>query len=414
VQDTELYRHLLGIDVPWTVERVSLSVKDQRVDIWAEHVTGARWPCPECGTVLPTYDHAPERAWRHLDSCQFMTYLHARTPRVDCPDHGVKQVRLPWAEPNARFTAMFERFAIDVLLEADVLGATRVLRISWDEAWHILERAVKRGQRAKRRRVSRFIGVDEKAAAKGHDYLTLVCDLERSSVEYVGRDRKWESLASYFESLTAHQLKSITGIAMDMWDPYIKAARLHVPDADSKIVFDRFHIMKHLGKAVDTVRKQEHRVLRAEGDDRLTGSKYLWLYSAENLPEWHAAHFRELRLANLKTARAWAIKESLRELWTWPTVAWGERHWRRWYSWAIRSRLKPIIEAARTLQRHIANVLTYFRCPITNAVSEGINSKIQTIKKMANGFRNREHFKTAIYFHCGGLQLYPATAAARP
>jgi transposase len=152
MRDTELYRHLLGLETPWTVSRVELDAKTQRVDVFAEHPRGTRWPCPECeegAAMLAIHDHAPERSWRHLDSCQFMTYLHARPPRVNCPKHGVKQVRLPWADPKARFTALFERFAIDVLLETDVLGATRILRISWDEAWHIQERAVARGMAAK-------------------------------------------------------------------------------------------------------------------------------------------------------------------------------------------------------------------------------------------------------------------------
>ena len=150
MRDVELYRHLLGLETPWTVRSVELNVPGQRVDVWAGHAEDVRWPCPECGTPLGLYDHSEERVWRHLDSCQFMTYLHAQPPRVECPTHGVRQVRLPWAEVRARFTALFERLAIDVLQETDVRGATRILRISWDEAWHILERAVERGQRAKR------------------------------------------------------------------------------------------------------------------------------------------------------------------------------------------------------------------------------------------------------------------------
>jgi transposase len=134
--------------------------------------------CPDCGAELPVYDHAEERAWRHLDSCQFKTFLHARPPRVRCAEHGVRQVRLPWAEPRSRFTILFERLAVDVLRECDVSGATRILRVSWDEAWGLMERAVRRGQAPRPHRVPELIGVDEKAAAKGHSYLTLVCDLE--------------------------------------------------------------------------------------------------------------------------------------------------------------------------------------------------------------------------------------------
>jgi transposase len=409
MRDTDLYRHLLGLEAPWFVANVELNVKEQRVDVFVEHTEGTQWPCPECSASSPVYDHVPERAWRHLDSCQFMTYLRARPPRVKCPEHGVKQARLPWADPKARFTAMFERFAIDVLREADVLGATRILRISWDEAWHILERAVERGQAAKGPRVVRQLGIDEKAVAKGHKYLTLVNDLEAGTVEYIGEDRKTDSLNAFFVQLTPEQLQGIEAVAMDMWEPYLHAIHAHVPDAAGKVVFDRFHIMQHMGKAVDTVRKQEHRALQSQGDNSLAKSKYLWLYSEENLPAKDQHRFDELRRADLKTGRAWSIKESLRRLWTQPDREEGESHWKRWYFWATHSRLAPVIVAARTVHRHLANVLTYYEHRITNAVSEGLNSKIQTIKKRAYGFRNKENFKTAIYFHCGGLDLYPAS-----
>lgn len=145
MRDTERYRHLLGLLEPWSVERVELNVVEQRVDVWAAHpTTGQRWPCPECGMDLGLYDHAEERVWRHLDGGQFLTYRHARPPRVQCPTHGVRQVRVPWAA-RSRFTALFERLALDVLKATDIRGATRLLRISWDAAWHLMAKAVARG-----------------------------------------------------------------------------------------------------------------------------------------------------------------------------------------------------------------------------------------------------------------------------
>jgi transposase len=407
MQDKELYRYLLGLEKPWSVKTVKLNLKDQRVDVWAAHDEGVRWPCPECGAMMPLYDHAHERIWRHLDSCQFKTFLHARPPRVKCTAHGVLQVGLPWADAKARFTALFERFAIDVLQESDVFGATRILRISWDEAWHILERAVARGLVAKGTRVCTQIGVDEKSVGRGHCYVTLVCDLGRSTVEYIGEDRKKESLDKYFLGLSREQREGIEAIAVDIWDPYLAAIREHVPRSGEKVVLDRYHLMTHMGKAVDMVRKREHGVLKKAGDERLKGSKYLWLYAEENLPEKHREWFSLLKESNLKTARAWAIKENLRELWSGGVIGWARQHFHRWYFWATHSRLEPVIEVAHMFRKYLGNILTYYAHPITNAVSEGLNSKIQTIMKMAYGYRNRDHFKTAIYFHCGGLQLYP-------
>ena len=411
MQDIELYRQLLGLNTPWTVTRVELRIKEQRVEVWAGHAESARWPCPECATELALYDHGEERTWRHLDSCQFQTYLYARPPRVACPDHGVRQVRLPWAEPRARFTTLFERLAIDVLRETDVKGATRILGISWDEAWEIKRRAVARGRARRRPQAPARLGVDETAIARGHDYLTLVSDLTTGTVEYLAEERKQASLDGYFTSLTPAQRAQIQAVAMDMWEPYVQSVQTHVPQAERKIVFDVFHILQHMNTAVDKVRRAEHRRLRAQGDDTLTGSKYVWLYGEENVPDHHQERFTELTRRRsrkpLKTARAWSLKESLRDLWRCRSRTAAEEQWRFWYGWATRARLQPVLEVARMIKRHLPNVLTYFRHRITNAMSEGIASKIQALKKMANGFRNRDNFKTAIYFHCGGLDLYP-------
>ena len=413
MRDTELYQQLLGLAEPWTVTRVDLSVADARVDVWVDHSQRTRFACPEpgCERELFVRDHADERAWRHLDSCQFLTYLHARAPRVDCPEHGARQARLPWAEPMSRFTTLFERLAIDVLKACDVKSAAGLLRVSWDQAWHLMTRAVTRGQAVKAVTVPALMGVDEKAAGRGQDYITVVSNLATGTVEHIADERCQASLDSYFARFTPAQRERIRAVAMDMWEPYATSVRAHLSNPDSKIVFDRYHVMRYLTTAVDTVRKCEHRALAGAGDTRLTGSKYLWLYSAENLPDQHADRFAALRTTDLKTSRAWAIKESLRHFWVYHRRGWGEKHWRRWYFWATHSRLRPIIDAAKTLKRHEAGLLAYFNHKITNATAEGLNSRIQAIRVSARGYRNRENFKTAIYFHCGGLQLYPATGS---
>jgi transposase len=200
-------------------------------------------------------------------------------------------------------------------------------------------------------------------------------------VEYIADDRKRSSLDAYYQSLSKEQLAGIEAVAMDMWEPFITSTVAHVPGGRSKIVFDRFHIMKHMTEAVDQVRKAEHRRLQAEGDETLERMKYLWLYSKENLPETAREKFAALRSLNLKTGRARAIKESLRELWDYRRRGWALRHWKQWYFWATHSRLKPMVKVARMIHGHLDNVLTYFDHRITNATSEGLNSKIQTIKK---------------------------------
>jgi transposase len=381
MRDIDVFATLLSLERPWMVERVNFDHTNQSIDVVLRHRSNGRFHCPECGVVLPLYDHVPLRKWRHLDHGSWLTWLQARIPRVACVVHGIRQVPVPWSLKGSRFSLAFEKHAIDTLLEADVLGASRLLRISWDEAWGFMERAVARGRKAKRRRVIARLGVDEKAVAKRHQYVTLVSDLDRGTVEFIADDRKKTSLDAYYRSLTVRQLEGIQAIAMDMWEPFISSTWQHVPDAGRKIVFDRFHIMQHMTKAVDDVRKAEHRRLLAEGDETLKRTKYLWLFSEENLPENYEEWFARLKRMDLKTGRAWAIKENLRLLWGYRRKYWARRFWQEWYFWATHSRLKPIIRVARMLKNHLSHVLTYCDHRITNATSEGLNSKIQTVKK---------------------------------
>jgi transposase len=194
---------------------------------------------------------------------------------------------------------------------------------------------------------------------------------------------------------------------MDMWQPFIGAMTTLLPEASTKIVFDRFHIVSHMNHAVDMVRRRENRSLRAVGDERLVGSKYLWLYGTENVPQDHVQDFAALRNANLKTSRAWASKETLRALWDMPTLAAGAALYKRWHFWATHSRLDPVKKVAAMIRRHLPGVLSYFTHRITNSASETLNSTIQMIKKRAFGFRSFDNFRVAILFRCGGLQLHP-------
>jgi transposase len=408
MQDKDLYQKLLGLSDPWSVARVELALAKGQIHVWVEHGEHG-WKCSECGETCPLYDHAEERAWRHLDTMQYTTILHARTPRVSCPDHGVRQVRVPWAEPKSRFTILFEGFAITVLQAVGIAGAQKILGLSWDEAWAIEQRAVRRGLARKPMQVPELIGIDEKAYRKGQDsYMTVVSNLERATVEWIGDDRRAETVIEYFEQFPADQLEQIRGIAMDMWNGYTLAIRTAIPQGERKMVYDRFHVMKDFNVAVDGVRKQESRALAAVDDQRLKGTKYLWLHAGETVPRKHRRWFATLKRMSLKTARAWAIKEQLRRFWQRSTEAGAIRFWKSWFFWATHSRLTPIVKAAKKLHRHLAALLNYFRCPITNAQAEGLNGRIETIKRLARGYRNLEHFKTAILFHCGGLDLQPA------
>jgi transposase len=409
MDDRTLYATILGIAPPWEVTRVELDDTTKAVHVWLEARSGTTFACPECQTISPLHDHV-ERSWRHLDTCQYETRLHARVPRVDCAEHGVKTVPVPWATAHSRFTMLFERLAIAWLKEATPAAVARRLGLTWEEANGIVERAVRRGLARRSSVAGRRLGIDEHSYLKHFQFVTMVVDLDEQTVLHVADDRSAETLASYFESLSIDERLAIEAIAMDMWDPYRRTVRDYVPDGDLKIVFDKFHVMRHVIEAMDQVRRREQRALRKRGDRRLTGTKFLWLKNQVGRHDFTAAsrrQFRRLRDSTLKSARAWAMKEAFRHIWDYRSIPAARAFFDRWQAWAVRSRLRPMIHVAGIIRRHLENILNYITHRITNAVTEGLNAKIQWIKYSSRGFRDRERFKRAIYFHCGGLDLDP-------
>jgi transposase len=408
MQDKELYQAILGLDSPWTVSEVELDCESGEIRCFVDHPRGTKFCCPECTQELPCHDHAEERRWRHLDSCQFKTFLIARLPRVNCPEHGVKNVSVPWAEKSSRFTLLFERLAIDVLLATQtVTGAMNLLRTSWDETWYFVQRAVRRGQARKETKSLPRIGIDEKAFAKGQDYMTLLYDLDNSTVEAISDGHDADSGIACISQLLPEQIASVEAVAVDMSAAYVKAIKQTIPLAEHKIVHDRFHVMQLATKAVDKVRRGEHRKLMQDDDHRLAKTKYIWLTSQENLSEKQQALLEEVFTLQLKTGKAWGYKEMLRDLWNHADAASATTYFKDWYHRVIHTKLEPLKKVARTIKERLENVVSYCTHGITNGVAEGLNSKIMSIKRRVGGFRNRENFKTAIFFYCGGLDLYP-------
>ena len=407
MDDKILFTKILGLKPPWFIKEIAVKEEANCIHIYLEHGKDIVARCPICEEFCGVYDHSPERVFRHLDTCQMQTFIHVRIPRVDCPTHGVKQIASEFGENGSDMTFAFESQVIKVAKECNIEGTSHICGLSWDRCWNALERAVNRGRLRKAHRIPRRIGVDEKSIARGHKYETLVYNIDAGTVEYVCDDRGQDSLESYYKQFTREELKKVEAVAMDMWDPYIAATKAYVPDADKKIVFDRFHVMRHVLDAVDKVRKNENRHLSESGEQVLKGTKYLWLWSEENIPEWRKEEFEALRAQDLKVCRAWAIKENLRHMWDYRYGAHMRSYFKHWYFWATHCRLEPIKKTAKTLKTHLDNIVTYAKHRITNALAEGINTKIEKIKRMACGFRNRAHYRTAIYFHCGGLDLFP-------
>jgi len=407
--DSELQKHyalLLGVGSPWEVKTVDLDLEGKKVEIELGWQWGAVAKCPECGRECSIHDCAPERTWRHLDTMQLITLIRARTPRADCPEHGVKTMQVAWAAPQGRFTLLFERFAVEVLLaSASVSQACALLGLSWDTAQEIMRRAVQRGLERRQLERLKYLGMDEKSFRRGQSYVTLLTDLEESRVLDVVEERTAEAASQLWDTLSPEQKQGVEAVAVDMWEPFIQTIQTQVPDAD--IVHDKFHVSKYLGEAVDKVRRQEHKELLAQGDETLMGTRQLWLYNPQNFSPEQAEEFSALKDLHLKVARAWAAKELFSKFWEYQEEGWARRFFKDWFGWVSRSRLKPVVEVAQMLKRHLDNLLTYLKHHITNAVTEGLNSKIQNLKSAARGFRSFRNYRIRILFFCGKLNLYP-------
>ncbi len=397
------------MESPWEVVNVELKVAEETVLVEVESAA-RRLPCPTCGEPSPIYDSSTRR-WRHLDTCQFQTILSTEVPRVKCLEHGVKRVQVPWADRRSKFTAMFEQLVLRWLEVACISAVAELFGLSWGTVDGIQKRAVQRGIKRRSyeegRRLPERIGIDEKSFKKGHDYVTVICDQTGGNVVHVADGRKAEVVEDYLKSFDEKERASVRTVAMDMWQGYISAVTTWIPDAEKKICFDKFHVAQHLGKAVDQVRRAENKKLRAEGNDALKGTRYHWLGNSTELSRERLAELAGLTKVAKRTGRAWVLKEIGMDAWRYKSRGWARKALTKWYESAIRCRMEPVKKVARTIKKHMEGIINAIYHGVTNARSESINSRIQWIKYTARGFRNRERFRNAIYFHLGGLDMTP-------
>jgi transposase len=406
MQDTEFYQQVLGLSKPWRVKSVKLELGKQKVTIEVECEEKVAWGDPATGGRA--HIHAWEkRRWRHLDTCQFETIIEAEVPRVKYADGKVEEVVVPWAERFSRLTRLMEAFVIRVLQASrSISEAAGLVGLGWDQVHGVMQRAVKRGLLRREALPIRHLGIDEKSIARGHTYATVLTDLEGSRVWEVTLGRKQSDADEVWTSLTREQKQAVEAVAMDMWPAFENSAKTALPEA--VVVHDKFHVAKHLNEAVDKVRKAEHRQLMAQGDQTLKGTKYEWLRGHEDLRRSEAANFRTLHKLNLKTSRAWCLKESFAGFWEYRYPGAARRFFEQWCAAAMRSRLQPIKQVTRMLREHVEELLNYITHRITNAASEGFNSLIQNIKANARGLPNFAKFRTRILFFCGKLNMLPA------
>ena len=398
---------LLGLGSPWEILEIEQDRPNQTAKIHVQLPPTIQLCCPKCGKKCPGYDHR-KRKWRHTKICDYRTVVVANVPRVHCPEHGVITISVPWADAQVQYTRQFEAHVIDLLHDATSHHAVaKRTGVSWTMISNIVDRAVERGIARKEQEKVEHICVDEIASKKGHNYVTIVSDPVRGKVLHVAQGRKIKSLVSYYNTCSTEQLDALKSVSMDMWPAYIRATQSCVPNADQKIAFDHFHVTKYIIGGVDTVRKQENAILKKEGILDLVGTKYDWLTNQENMSAKQKKRFYRLKTSSLKTARAWAMKEMNKKLWNYRSRTWARKGWMRWLGWLDRSRLDPMKKVSKTIKNHLWGIMNAIILNVNNGPAESMNSRIKAIKVRARGFRNQERFANAIYFHLGGLDLYP-------
>ena len=400
----EHYRLLLLLPKPWLVTEVVEELDKEKVSVQVAWPKRSKAPCPECGKLAPVHDRLPERSWRHLSVMQYRLELRCSLPRCNCPEHGVKAIATPWAEPRSRHTLHFESWTIRVIQACGSLSqACELLDLHWDSAQRIVNRAVERGLARRSLEGLEAVGLDEKNFLKGQSYVSLMTDLKGSRVLEVVRDRKTTSVVKLWEALPEGVRKEVVAAAMDMGQPFILGTKKAAPHVD--IVHDRFHVSKSLNEAVDKTRRQECAQLAKNNDDTLKGTRYLWLHG--NTPEKSKQRFEDLLEVNLKTAKAWLYKEQMVEFWEHSDAQSASEFFGHWYRSVMSSRLPAVKNVAKSLKEHLSDLLTYFTHRITNAMTEGFNSRIQAIKASARGFRSFDNYRSRILFFCGKLDMQP-------
>jgi transposase len=399
MRDTSLLQLGLGLAPPWTVSRADFDPEAHRLDIQIDFAPGSRFACPTCGAAdCPTYDTA-RKTWRHLNFFQHQAYLSARVPRVRCETCGIKTVNVPWSRPDSGFTLLFEALVMTMVSAMPVAAVARIVGEHDTRLWRVIHHYVDQARARMDAAEVTEVAVDETAARRGHDYITLFVDIDQARVLFATEGKDADTVAAFADDLAAHggDPAAIEEVCIDMSPAFVKGVTENLPNA--AITFDKFHAVKIVNDAVDQVRRAEQKQQSV-----LRGTRYIWLRNPANLSERQKATLESLPTRHLKTARAYQIRLAFQDLYEQPPEA-AASYLKKWYFWATHSRLEPIIDAADTVKRHRDGILRWFDSQIANGLIEGINSLVQAAKSKARGYRSIRNLKAMVYLLAGKLDM---------
>jgi transposase len=405
-QDLALFTAALGLSAPWEVVSVEFDPERKRLDLGVDFPKGSVFCCPECDRGgLTAYD-TERKTWRHMDFFQHQAYLTARVPRVQCPEHGVRQVALPWARERSGFTLLFEALVMAMVAEMPVKAVAGLVGEYDKRIWRIVHHYVDLAVEAQDLEGVERVGIDETSSRRGHQYVSVFADLdERRAVFCVeGRDHETVQAFSLFLETHGGDPGHVKEVCQDMSEAFLKGTLTHLPSAE--ITFDRYHVKSHLSKAVDEVRREESKHHR----ELLANTRYMWLKRPKNLTDRQRDLLDELLAQPLQTVRAYTLAQQFDSFYELDDPDTAEEYLRRWITEAGASELEPLIKFCQMLEDHWLGVIRWHHSRVSNGLLEGLNSLIQAAKRRARGYRTNRNFITMIYLIVGKLKAGPVIA----
>jgi len=397
----KLFESALSISSPWFIEEMSFSETDRRLDIHINFTRGTHFPLDGSSETFPVHDTV-EKSWRHLNFFEHECYLHCRVPRVKTDTGSVKMISPPWAGKSNGFTQLFEALALQLCTHMPIATVARMIQVNDKKLWSMLERYVDATRILEDFSSTTAIGIDETSRVKGHQYITLFVDLDQRKTLYVTKGKDSSTVDSFVNDFIAHNgtVEAIKDVSCDMSPSFIKGVRESLPQAD--ITFDKFHIIKIINDALDTIRKRE-----VEDNPILKNSRYALLKSPSNRTAKQHETLRELSKQKLQldTYRAYELKEAFIDIYKIENYSMFEQRLKEWYSWANNSRIPEMKKVARTIKRHWDGVLRWRVSGLSNGILEGLNSLIKAAKSKARGYRTFKCFRIVAYLVTARLEF---------
>lgn len=376
------------------------------IEIPIEPRANSRAICSGCGQHRPGYDRLAPRRFQYVSLWMIPVYFVYAMRRVECPTCGVKVEQVPWCDGKNQLTTTYRWFLAAWAKRLSWKGVAEAFDTTWANVFRSVKHAVSWGLEHRSLEGVESIGVDEVAWQRGHHYLTLVYQIDDGCKRllWIGKDRTAKTFLGFFRMLGKERSGKLKFICSDMWKAYLKVIAKKAPAAVH--VLDRFHIMQTMNKAIDQVRAAEARQLKADGyEPVLKHSRWCLLKRPENMTDKQTVKLSELLQYNLRSVRAYLLREDFQRFWEYSSPGWAARFLDQWCTRTMRSKLDPMKKVAGTLRRHRPLILNWFRAKgaISSGTVEGFNNKVKLTTRTSYGFRTYEAIETALYHSLGAL-----------